>query len=119
VGNAGGAGDEHLPVRRVLIVLLALAALFAATACTGTSRSSRCSGGSCTVSLSGEQSVDIEFGTFERSLRVAPIEPATVTVSARGEQARLAVGQTGLVGGLAVTLTSLSGRDVGLEVRRA
>ncbi|GAA1278070.1 hypothetical protein GCM10009609_46640 [Pseudonocardia aurantiaca] len=105
-------------MRRVLIILIALSALLAATACTGSSRSSRCSGSSCTISLTGEQTVDVEFGTFERSLRVAPIEPANVTVSARGEQARLAVGQTGVVGGLAVTLTSVSGRDVGLEVRR-
>jgi hypothetical protein len=101
-----------------MIVLLVLTALLAATACTGSSRSSRCSGGTCTMSLSGEQTVDVEFGNFERSLRVAPIEPAAVTVSARGEQARLAVGQTGVVGGLVVTLTSVSGRDVGLEVRR-
>jgi hypothetical protein len=50
---------------------------------------------------------------------VAPIEPANVTVSARGEQARLAVGRTGVVGGLAVTLTSPNGKDVGLEVRPA
>jgi hypothetical protein len=106
-------------VRRALIVLFAVAVLLAGTACTGISRSSRCSGGTCTISLSGEQTVGIEFGRFERDLRVAPIEPANVTVSARGEQARLAVGQTGVVGGLTVTLTSLNGKDVGLEVRPA
>jgi hypothetical protein len=105
-------------VRRALTVLALLLAVLAVAACEGTSRSSRCSASACTISLSGEQTVEIKFGAFERDLRVGPIESAAVTVSARGEEARLAVGQTATVGGLVVTLTSVAGRDVGLDVRR-
>jgi hypothetical protein len=51
-----------------------------------------------------------------------PLQPllgGACTISLSGEQACLAVGQTGVVGGLAVTLTKVSGTDVGLEVRRS
>ncbi|WP_219416837.1 hypothetical protein [Pseudonocardia nigra] len=106
-----------MPVRRVLIVLTVLLGLLAASACT--TRTSRCSGSACTVDLSGEQTVEVEIGTFERDLRVAPIEADAVTVSARGDSALLTVGGTATVGGLAVTLRSVAGQDVGLEVRRS
>lgn len=100
---------------RVLIVLVALVS---ATACNATSRSSRCTNGVCQISLSGGQTVEVESGTFERDLHVAPIESAAVTVTARGDVARLAVGESGTVGGLCVKPVTVSGRDVGLEVSR-
>jgi hypothetical protein len=89
-----------------------------AAGCTATSRSSRCTNGSCTISLSGEQPVPVELGSLRRTLRVGPIESAAVPVAAGGDQARLPVGASQVVGGLAVTVTSVSGRDVGLVVVR-
>jgi hypothetical protein len=56
---------------------------------------------------------------LERTLRVAPIEPAAVTLSARGESARVPSGETAEVGGLAVQVVSIAGRDVQLTVRPA
>jgi hypothetical protein len=102
---------------RVLALALLLAVLLAG--CNASSRSTRCTGGVCTVNLTGEQTVEVEIDRFERDLRVGPIETGAVTVSARGDAARLAVGDTGEVGGLAVRVLSVSGRDVGLEVRRS
>jgi hypothetical protein len=75
-------------VRRPLIVPTLLLTLLASVGCT--TNAGRCVDGVCSISLSGEQTVDVEFGSFERSLRVAPTEAGAVTVSARGEQARLA-----------------------------
>ena len=66
---------------------LLLLPLVLATGCT--SHTSRCVNGTCAISLSGEQSVDVEFGRLERTLRVAPIEPTAVTLSARGDSARV------------------------------
>ena len=108
-----------MPARPALTRALAAAAL-ALVALTGcTSHSTRCSGGECTVSLTGEQSVEIEIGTYERDLRVAPIEADAVTVSVRGDAARLGVGESAPVGGLLVRLDSIAGQDVGLQVTRA
>lgn len=98
-------------------VLLALSTLVL-SGCTGTSRSSSCVNGVCTVSLSGEQTVEIEIGSFERDLRIAPITPAAVTVSARGDAAELAPGESAEVGGLLVRVDAISGRDVELQVQR-
>lgn len=105
-------------MRRILIVLTLLSAVLASTACTATSSSSRCVNDVCAINLSGEQTIEVSIGSFERDLRVGPIEAAAVTVSARGEQARLAVGESGEVGGLAVRVAAVSGRDVALEIRR-
>ncbi|GAA3231395.1 hypothetical protein GCM10017691_25280 [Pseudonocardia petroleophila] len=103
------------------VVLLAVALLTAValSACTATSRSSSCVNGVCTVSLSGEQTVEIEIGSFERDLRVAPITPESVTVSARGDSADLTPGESAEVGGLVVRVDSIAGRDIGLHVERA
>ncbi|WP_300009172.1 hypothetical protein [Pseudonocardia sp.] len=100
-------------VAAVLLTLLVLAS------CTATSRSSRCTNGVCTVALSGEQTVEIEIGSFERDLRVGPIGPDAVTVSARGDAAELGVGDSAQVGGLLVRVDSISGQDVGMQVRRS
>jgi hypothetical protein len=57
------------------------------TACT--SHTSRCAGSSCTVDLTGAQTIEIDPGVgLERDLRVGPIEPGAVTVSVYGDQAR-------------------------------
>jgi hypothetical protein len=104
-------------VRAVLIA--ATVPLLVVAGCNGTSSSSRCSNGVCTIDVSGERTVEVEFGRFERNLRVGPIEPDAVTVAVRGDQARLAVGENAVVGGLVVRVVSVNGRDVGLEVRRA
>ncbi len=94
---------------------LLLLPLVLATGCA--SHTSRCVNGTCAISLSGEQSVDVEFGRLERTLRVAPIEPSAVTLSARGDSARVPTGSVGEVGGLAVQVVSIAGRDVQLTVR--
>jgi hypothetical protein len=102
-------------MRRASIVLSLLAALAATTACT--SHSTKCVNGTCTISLSGEQTIEVGIGRVERDLRVGPIEPGAVTVAARGDRARLAVGETGRVGGLTVQVVSVSGTDVQLSTR--
>jgi hypothetical protein len=105
--------------RTALAVLAALIGLLAPAGCTATSRSSSCVNGTCTIGLSGEQTVEIEIGSFERDLRVGPIRPDAVTVSARGEAADIGVGGSAQVGGLLVRVDSISGRDVGLQVQRS
>ena len=50
---------------------------------------------------------------------MAPIEPTAVTLSARGDSARVPTGGVGEVGGLAVQVVSIAGRDVQLTVRPA
>jgi hypothetical protein len=96
---------------------LLLLPLVLAAGCT--SHTSRCTDRTCAISLTGEQSVDVEFGRLERTLRVAPIEPTAVTLSARGDSARVLAGETAEVGGLAVRVESIAGRDVALTVRQA
>jgi hypothetical protein len=96
---------------------LLLLPLVLATGCT--SHTSRCTNGICAINLTGEQSVDVEFGRLERTLRVAPIEQTAVTLSARGDSARVPAGQTAEVGGLAVRVVSIAGRDVALTVSPA
>jgi hypothetical protein len=102
-------------MRRASIALSLLAAMAATAACT--SHSTKCVNGTCSISLSGEQSIEIDVGPVERDLRIGPIEPAAVTVSARGDQARLAAGETGQVGGITVQVVSVSGKDVLLVTR--
>ena len=75
--------------------------------------------GTCAISLSGEQSLDVEFGRLERTLRVAPIEPTAVTRLGARRQRAGACGRVGEVGGLAVQVVSIAGRDVQLTVRPA
>ena len=100
------------------VVALAVA-LLAGGGCTVTSSTSRCSGGVCDIEVSGERTVEVEFGSFERDLWVGPIEADAVTVSVGPEKARLAVGQQAVLGGLQVRLVALSGQDVRFEVRRS
>jgi hypothetical protein len=102
-------------MRRASIALSLLAALAATTACT--SHATKCVNGTCSITLSGEQTIGIDVGPVERDLRVGPIEPGSVTVAARGDQARLAAGETGQVGGITVQLVSVSGKDVQLVTR--
>jgi len=104
---------------RARIVLVALLGLLALSACTGTSRSSSCTNGVCSISLNGEQTVEVEIGRFERDLRVSGIAPDAVTVSARGDAATLAPGESAAVGGLLVRVDAISGRDVDLNVQRS
>lgn len=108
-----------MPARPAVTGVIAVAALALLSLTGCTSHSTRCSGGTCTVSLTGEQSVEIEIGTYERDLRVAPIEADAVTVSVRGDAARLGVGESAPVGGLLVRVDSIAGEDVGLQVTRA
>jgi hypothetical protein len=101
---------------RPLTVLVPALLLLSACSGTGTSHSTRCSNDVCAVDLTGEQTIEVEFDRLEQDLRVAPIEPAAVTVAAGGETARLTPGDVGTVGGLQVQLVSVSGRDVALQV---
>jgi hypothetical protein len=101
-----------------LLALAAVATLGLLTACT--SHTTHCSGGTCTVNLSGAQVVDVDpSADWERDLQVGPLEPAAVTVSAYGDEARLTPGTAAEVAGLRVELVSVSGRDVSLRVDRA
>jgi hypothetical protein len=113
---------EEAVVRRAVIVLTVLLALLGAVACSGSasSRSNRtqCLNGVCQVSLSGEQTIEMEIGSFERDLRVGPIEPNAVTLSVRGDEARLAPGESAELGGLQVRVKSVSPPAAELEVVR-
>ena len=100
-------------------VVALVVALLAVAACTTTSSTSRCRGGVCAINVSGERSVEVEFGSFERSLWVEQIEADAVTVSVDADEARLAVGQEAVLGGLQVRVVALSGQDVSFEVRRS
>ncbi len=64
--------------------------------------------GVCEISLSGEQTVELEIGSFERDLRVGPIEPGAVTLSVRGDEARLGPGGSAQLGGLQIQLKSVT-----------
>lgn len=105
-----------MPARPARLAAVAALALLALTGCT--SHSTRCSGGTCTVALSGAQSIEIELGGLERDLRVDPAGDA-VTVAVRGESARLAAGESAPVGGLLVRVDSVAGQDAELQVTRA
>jgi hypothetical protein len=107
---------EAYPMRRLVLLLLLALSLVVAGGCTATSHTSRCTNGTCAISLSGEQSLDVEVGRLERTLRVSPIEPTAVTVSARGDSARVPAGGSAEVGDLAVRVDSIAGRDVELTV---
>lgn len=102
-----------------LLAAAALALLLPLSACGGvtTSHSSRCSGGTCTVNLTGVQTFEVD-GTdgIERDLGVGPIEPDAVTLSVYGAQARLAPGQSARVDEVPVEVVSVSGRDVTLRI---
>jgi len=106
---------SHRPAR--LLAAAALALVLPLSACTTTSHSSRCSGGTCTVNLTGVQTFEVD-GTdgYERHLGVGPIEPDAVTLSVYGEQARLVPGQAGVVNEVPVEVVSVSGRDVTLRI---
>jgi len=96
--------------------LAVVAALLMLLACTTTSHSTSCSGGTCVVKLTGEQTLDVGAAE-ERPLKVGPIEADAVMVASAGEQAKITVGQTGTVNGMIVRMVSVSGRDVALEIR--
>ena len=102
-----------------LLAAAALALVLPLSACGGvtTSHSSRCSGGTCTVNLTGVQTFEVD-GTdgIERDLGVGPIEPDAVTLSVYGAQARLAPGQSARVDEVPVEVVSVSGRDVTLRI---
>jgi hypothetical protein len=114
---------EEAVVRRAVIVLTVLLALLGAAGCSGSagSRSNRtqCVNGVCQVSLSGEQTIELEIGSFERDLRVGPIEPNAVTLSVRDDQARLAPGESAQLGRLQIRVKSVSPPATELEVVRA
>jgi len=105
-------------IRAASAAALALvAALLVLVGCsTATSHSTSCSGGTCVVKLSGEQTLDVGAAE-ERPLKVGPIETDAVMVASAGEQAKITVGQTGTVNGMIVRVVSVSGRDVALEIR--
>jgi hypothetical protein len=108
---------SHRPAR--LLAAAALALVLPLSACGGavTSHSSRCSGGTCTVNLTGVQTFEVDgVDGYERDLGVGPIEPDAVTLSVYGDQARLAPGQAGVVNEVPVEVVSVSGRDVTLRV---
>jgi hypothetical protein len=112
--------EPAVPLRRSarLLAVAAVALLGLLTGCT--SHTTRCSGSTCTVNLTGAQTVDVDPRTDWRSdLQVGPIEPAAVTVSAYGDAARLTPGTAAEVSGLRVELVSVSGSDVSLRVDRA
>jgi hypothetical protein len=108
---------SHRPARLLAAAALALVLPLSACGGTTTSHSSSCSGGTCTVNLTGVQTFEVDgVDGLERHLGVGPIEPDAVTLSGFGEQARLAPGQSGLVDAVPVEVVSVSGSDVTLRI---
>jgi hypothetical protein len=104
------------PARLLVAASVSLLVLLAGC----TSHTTKCLGSSCSVNLTGAQTIEIDpGGGIERDLRVGPIEPAAVTVSVYGEMARLTPGAAAEVSDLRVELVSVSGEDVSLRVDRA
>ena len=109
--------ESHRPAR--LLAAAALALVLPLSACGGvtTSHSSRCSGGTCTVNLTGVQTFEVDGADgVERNLGVGPIEPDAVTLSVYDEQARLTPGQSARIAEVPVEVVSVSGRDVTLKI---
>ena len=102
-----------------LLAAATLAAVLSLTACGGaaTSYSSLCSGGVCTVNLTGEQTFEVD-GTdgVERNLGVGPIEADAVTLSVAGDRMRLAPGRSATIADVPVEVLSVAGRDVSLRI---
>ncbi len=110
-----------MPSRRSarLLAAAALAVVLPLSACGGavTSHSSRCAGGTCTVDLTGEQTVEVDGADgVERDLGVGPIEAGAVVLSVAGNQARLVPGQSARLAEVPVEVLSVAGRDVSLRV---
>ncbi len=110
-----------MPSRRParLLAAAALAVVLPLSACGGavTSHSSRCAGGTCTVDLTGEQTVEVDGADgVERDLGVGPIEAGAVVLSVAGNQARLVPGQSARLAEVPVEVLSVAGRDVSLRV---
>ena len=108
-----------MPVPRPALLLAGSVALLGLLAgCT--SHTTTCSGATCTVNLTGAQTIEIDPGSgVERDLQVGPIEPAAVTVAVYGDAARLIPGGSAEVSDLRVELVSVAGRDVSLRVDRS
>ena len=108
---------SHRPARLLAVAALALVLPLSACGGVSTSHSSRCSGGTCTVNLTGVQTFEVDGPDgVERNLGVGPIEPDAVTLSVYGAQARLAPGQSGRIDEVPVEVVSVSGRDVTLRI---
>ena len=108
---------SHRPARLLAVAALALVLPLSACGGVSTSHSSRCSGGTCTVNLTGVQTFEVDGPDgVERNLGVGPIESDAVTLSVYGEQARLAPGQSGRIDEVPVEVVSVSGRDVTLRI---
>jgi hypothetical protein len=108
---------SHRPARLLAVAALALVLPLSACGGVSTSHSRRCSGGTCTVNLTGVQTFEVDGPDgVERNLGVGPIEPDAVTLSVYGEQARLAPGQSGRIDEVPVEVVSVSGRDVTLRI---
>ena len=110
-----------MPSRRSarLLAAAALAVVLPLSACGGavTSHSSRCSGGTCTVNLTGEQTFEVDGADgVERDLDVGPIEADAVVLSVAGNEARLVPGQSARLAEVPVEVLSVAGRDVSLRV---
>jgi hypothetical protein len=113
---SGDTVSSHRPTR---LLAAALALVLPLSACGGatTSHSSRCSGGTCTVNLTGVQTFEVDGPDgVERDLGVGPIEPDAVTLSVYDEQARLTAGQAARIAEVPVEVVSVSGRDVTLRI---
>ena len=107
-----------MPVRRPLL-LVAGAVAVAGMLIGCTSHTTTCSGSTCTVNLTGAQSIEIDPGTgVERDLLVGPIEPGAVTVAVYSDAARLTPGAAAELSDLRVELVSVADRDVSLRVGR-
>lgn len=104
-------------IRVARILLVAMLVTCAVTGSKCTSESYSCWHDDCTVNLHGApQEVDAG-GSFY--LYVDAIDATGVTVAAGTDRARLAVGQSTVVGDLMVNLVSLDGEDATLRVTPA
>jgi hypothetical protein len=108
--------------RHVTYGLFVALLVLGGTACT----TKTCQNDVCTVSMSGESSIDFDdtryrngkkYKTHGPRLALERIEQGAVTVSVDGQRARVALGQQAALDVLVVRVLSISGRDVKLETR--
>ncbi len=103
-------------MRLRVLLMTAAALMLAMAACTVTTHSTSCKNNRCTVSFSGEQTLELGTGEVKRKLVVEKIESDAVTVSVLSDRARLTPGQTDTVGSMTVQAVSIDGRTVKLDV---
>lgn len=102
-------------VRRGGVAVLAGMAALAAAGCSVTSYSSQCSGGTCTVTLTGA-GASTDLGSGGSTITLVSVDSGVATFELAGEDARCSAGETVEVAELTVECTKIGDDSVELIV---